>query len=331
MMDYEMPQYAIVADIGGTFARFSRVNLDNLHMDKIEVYSCAEFISFELVLMTYQTQHSLQELKQVAIAIACPVINDVVCMTNGHWRFSIQELRHRLGLSNLKVINDFTAIAMSLPALAHHDVVQIGNGHLDISKTRVVLGAGTGLGVAYLVPDRQGYKAYAGEGGHADWGAQTEQEWFIYSYLKKTYAHISYERLLSGQGLENLYQAIAAFHNKEVAALSAAQIISLALEQQCPIAKATIEQFFASLGAYAGDLALTLGAFGGIYIAGGIVPRLLSLIHHSDFRARFEDKGRFSDFNTLIPTYVVTAEQPGILGAAVYLKQSLVGEFDVVS
>ncbi|BCA94103.1 glucokinase [Legionella antarctica] len=330
MMDYKMPHYAIVADIGGTFARFSRVNLDNLHLDKIEIYPCSEFISLESVLMTYQTQHLLQDVRQVAIAIACPVINDVVCMTNCHWRFSIQALQHRLGLSKLAVINDFTAIAMSLPALENHEVIQIGNGHADVSKTKVVLGAGTGLGVAYLLPEKQGYKSYAGEGGHADWGAKTEQEWFIYSYLKTTYDHISHERLLSGQGLENLYQAIAAFHKKGVDPLSAAQIISLA-KQQCPIAQASIGQFFASLGAYAGDLALTLGAFGGIYIAGGIVPRLLSLIQQSDFRARFESKGRFSDFNRLIPTYVVTAKQPGILGAAVYLKQSLVGEFDVVS
>lgn len=331
MMHYEMKKYAIVADIGGTFARFSRVNLESLHMDKIEIYRCAEFISLESVLITYQAQHSLQALKQVAIAIACPVIDDIVCMTNCHWSFSIKKLQDVLDLSKLKVINDFTAIAMSLPALASHEIEQIGAGHLDTSKTRVVLGAGTGLGVAYLVPWKQGYKAYAGEGGHADWGAQTEQEWFICSYLKNTYPRISYERLLSGKGLENLYQAIAAFYNHEVAPLSAAQIITMTLAQQCSIAEATIGQFFASLGAYAGDLALTLGAFGGIYIAGGIVPRLLSLIHHSDFRARFEDKGRFSNFNTLIPTYVITAEHPGILGAAVYLKQSLMEEFDVIT
>jgi glucokinase len=154
------------------------------------------------------------------------------------------------------------------------------------------------------------------------WGAKTEQEWFIYGYLKKKYAHVSYERLLSGHGLENLYQALTALHQNERPPLSAAQIIPLALAQQCPVAELAVAQFFAILGAYAGDLALIFAAFGGVYIAGGIVPRLVSLLSHSDFRSRFEEKGRFSDFNAQIPTYVITAEQPGILGAAVYLKQS---------
>lgn len=330
MMHNERAQYAIVADIGGTFARFGRVNLHNLKLDKIQIYPCAEFISLESVLMTYQTQYDLQDIKQVALAIACPVINDFISMTNCHWRFSIQELRYNLGLSELKVINDFTAIAMSLPALTQPELVQIGHGTVNPDKTRVVLGAGTGLGVAYLTPNQGRYIAYAGEGGHADWGAQNEQEWFIYSYLKIKYDHVSYERLLSGHGLENLYVALAAFHRKQAEPLTAAQIISLALTNECPIAADAIAQFFSTLGAYAGNLALTLGAFGGIYIAGGIVPRLLSLINESDFRAQFENKGRFSHFNALIPTYVITADQPGVLGAAVYLKHYL-GEHDVVS
>lgn len=333
MMSHDLVQYAIVADIGGTFARFSRVNLVNLQMDKIEIYPCAEFISLESALVTYKARHSLQEIKHVAIAIACPVIDDLVSMTNCHWQFSITELKQGLDLDVLEVLNDFTAIAMSLPALSSQDLVQIGNGYLDTSKVRVVLGAGTGLGVAYLIPHQHhySYSAFAGEGGHADWGAKTEQEWFIYRYLKSKYSHVSYERLLSGQGLENLYQALAAYHSKKVESLSAAQIISMALTQECFIAHKAVAQFFSSLGSFAGDLALTYGAFGGVYIAGGIVPRLLSLMHQSDFRNQFEDKGRFSDFNAIIPTYVIAATQPGILGASVSLKQALAGASHVIS
>lgn len=331
MVREDMKQYAIVADIGGTFARFSRVNLTNLELDKITIFPCAEFANLEAVLVTYQKQHSLAEIDRVAIAIACPVIDDLICMTNCYWRFSIHELKNKLHLADLKVMNDFTAIAMSLPVLANDEMIKIGDGSADTSKIKVVLGSGTGLGVAYLVPKENGYIAYAGEGGHADWGAKTEQEWFIYTYLKSIYPHVSYERILSGHGIENLYKAIAAYNHQKVAPLQAAEIISLALAKQCEIARITVMQFFASLGAYAGDLALTFSAFGGIYIAGGIVPRLLALIEQSEFRNQFEDKGRFKDFNSLIPTYVITAEQPGILGAAVYLKQSLVGECDVVS
>lgn len=331
MMHHDLKPYAIVADIGGTFARFSRVNLLDLQLDKIEIYPCAGFISLESVLLTYQSEHSLMDIKHIAIAIACPVIDDLICMTNCHWSFSINELKQNLGLAELKVMNDFNAIAMSLPVLTSHDLTQIGHGFSDASMVRVVLGAGTGLGVAYLSVDQQGYTAYAGEGGHMDWGAKTEIEWFIYQYLKNRYSHVSYERILSGHGLENLYKAIAAFHHEQVDPLSAAQIISLALAQECIIAQTAVAQFLASLGSYAGDLALAFGAFGGIYIAGGIVPRLLSLMKQSDFRNNFEDKGRFSDFNALIPTYVITAAQPGILGAAVSLKQSLAGALNVFS
>ena len=187
----DLNAYAIVADIGGTFARFSRVNLNNLVMDKIEIYSCAKYSSLEAVLLTYQAQHALENITQVAIAIACPVLEDVVCMTNTHWRFSINELKIKLGLSELKVLNDFNAIAMSLPALSELELIQVGKGSSDKSKTCVVLGAGTGLGVAYLIADNQSYVAHAGEGGHISWGAKTEQEWFIYSYLKKMYGHVS--------------------------------------------------------------------------------------------------------------------------------------------
>lgn len=331
MMHYESKHYAIVADVGGTFARFSRVNLDDLVMDKIEIYPCAEFASLESVLIAYQTKHSLKKIKRVAIAIACPVIDDLICMTNCPWSFSIRNLKEKLGLAELKVINDFSAIAMSLPVLTSSDLIQIGEGHSEKTKVRVVLGAGTGLGVGYLVPNQNGHVAYADAGGHAGWGATTEQEWFIYSYLNKVYGHVSHERILSGQGLENLYKAIAAYHHQEAIPLKAAEIIALALAQQNTIAMETVAQFFTSLGVYAGNLALTLGAFGGVYIAGGIVPRLLPLMQQSKFRSCFEDKGRFRDFNAQIPTYVIIAEQPGILGAAVSLKQSMVGDFDVVS
>jgi glucokinase len=315
--------YAIVADVGGTFARFSRVHLNNLTLDKIEIYSCMQYDSFEAALLVYRAKHELTEITQVAVAIACPVLGDVISMTNAHWHFSISELKQKLNLTELKVLNDFNAIAMSLSVLSEHQLIQIGSGTSQHHGNRVALGAGTGLGVSYLVSTQQGYFAYGGEGGHASWGATTEQEWFIYSFLKRKYTHVSYERLLSGHGLENLYQALAFLHKKEKIRLPAAQIISLALAGACVIAETTVAQFFSILGSYAGDLALIFAAFGGIYIAGGIVPRLITMLHQSDFRSRFEEKGRFNTFNTKIPTYVISMEQPGILGAAVFLKQLL--------
>ncbi|ASQ46015.1 glucokinase [Legionella clemsonensis] len=314
-------QFAIVADIGGTNARFSRVDFCNWHVDKVAVYPCANFPSLVAALAYYQESQKLSAIKHIAIAIACPVIDDVVRMTNFHWQFSIREIKEQLNIAELQVMNDFTAAAMSLPLLGNEEKVQVGQGSADLSKPMVVLGAGTGLGVAHLIPTDKGFIPIAGEGGHATWAAQTEQEWFIQRYLTTKYGHVSCERLLSGAGLEAIYLALASYQEIKVVPLSAAQISTFALTKQCDLAFAAVNQFFASLGCYAGDLALTLGALGGVYIAGGIVPKLLPLMEASSFRARFENKGRSSRFNVQIPTYVITAEQPGLLGAAAYLKQ----------
>lgn len=318
--------FAIVADIGGTNARFSRVNLSTMVIDNLEVFSCADFSSLSCAFSFYQQSKALTSLKQAAIAIACPVMHDWISMTNFHWQFSINEVKQQLGLRNLQVLNDFTAAAMSLSVLAEHEKIQIGPGVADCSKPRVVLGAGTGLGVAHLIPDTYGYISLAGEGGHVDWAPQNEQEWFIHCFLAQQLGHVSAERVLSGQGLENIYLALAAYHKQNIPPLNAAEIAHLALTAQSPLALATIEQFFASLGSYAGNLSLTSGAFGGVYIAGGVVPKLLALMKKSDFRARFEAKGRFSQFNQQIPTYVISAAQPGLLGAAVHLKQMMARE-----
>ncbi|MEO3679900.1 glucokinase [Rheinheimera sp. FR7-31] len=319
----KLPAYAIVADIGGTNARFSRVALDTLQLDKVAVYPCAEFATLADALTHYQQQQQLTDLKHVAIAIACPVTSDQVSMTNFHWQFSISTMRSQLGLAALEVMNDFTAVAMCLPALTAAQKVQLGAGNALPGKPMAVLGAGTGLGVAHLLPVNEQFIPLPGEGGHTDWAAQNEQEWFIQQMLAKEYGHVSPERLLSGPGLEAIYKALALYRQQVVSPLSAAEIARLALANESELASATVQQFFASLGSVAGDLALTLSTFGGVYIAGGIVPKLLPLIAQSEFRVRFEAKGRFSAFNRQIATYVVTAEQPGLVGAAVYLKQSL--------
>ncbi|KTD61980.1 glucokinase [Legionella spiritensis] len=318
--------YAIVADIGGTNARFSRVELGSLAVDKIAVFPCAGFANLDMALSAYQKRYGLTNIKHAAIAIACPVTDDRVRMTNLHWQFSISDLQKQLGFKQLQVVNDFMAMAMSLPALTDSETIRIGGGVAEVGKIKVVLGAGTGLGVAHLVPTADGYLPLPGEAGHCDWAAQTEQEWFIQRYLARRYGRVSVERILSGPGLENLYMAIAEFRKQKVEPVSAADIARLASSKLCPLAQDAIAQFFASLGSFAGDLALSLSAFGGVYIAGGIVPKLLPFMEQSAFRARFEEKGRFCTFNSQIATCVVAAEQPGLIGAAAYLKQMMTRE-----
>ena len=319
----KQPSHAIVADIGGTNARFSRVALDSLTLDNVAVYPCAQFATLADALTHYMQQQSLTDIKHVAIAIACPVNGDHVSMTNFHWQFSVKAMQQQLGLAALNVINDFTAVAMCLPALGSEQKIKVGAGTVQPGKPMAVLGAGTGLGVAHLLPVDGRFIALPGEGGHVDWAAQNEQEWFIQQMLLKEYGHVSPERLLSGPGLEAIYKALALYRQQVAEPLSAAEIARLALSGQSSLAIDTVQQFFASLGSVAGNLALTLSTFGGVYIAGGIVPKLLPLLADSEFRARFEAKGRFSAFNRQIATYVVTAEQPGLVGAAVYLNQFL--------
>ncbi|CAM5210643.1 glucokinase [Alishewanella longhuensis] len=321
----KLRKFAIVADIGGTNARFSRVALDTLALDQVAVYPCADFASLADALRHYQQQQQLTDIADVAIAIACPVNGDEVRMTNFHWQFSINAMQQQLKLNTLLVMNDFTAVAMCLPALADDQKIQIGGQPAVSGKPMAVLGAGTGLGVAHLIPVADKYLPLPGEGGHVDWAPQNEQEWFIQRQLAAQYGHVSPERLLSGPGLEAIYQALAAYQQMARPALSAGEIGQHALSDSCALAKAAVQQFYASLGSVAGDLALTLSTFGGVYVAGGIVPKLLPLLGSSDFRARFEAKGRFTDFNRQIPIFIVTAEQPGLLGAAVYLKQTLAG------
>ena len=318
-----MVKYAIVADIGGTNARFSRVDLDTLALDHVVVYPCADFATLALALNYYRTEQQLSDIANVAVAIACPVNGDLVKMTNFFWQFSISETKAELELAEFVVLNDFTAVAMCLPALTAAEKVQIGAGSVNQAKPMAVLGAGTVLGVGHLIPTAHGYLPLPGEGGHVDWTAQNEQEWFIQRYLAAHYGHVSPERLLSGPGIESLYLALAAYRGLTVDAKTAAEISQHALADTDELCTAVIAQFFASLGSLAGDLALTLSTFGGVYVGGGIAPKLLPLLAQSEFRARFEAKGRFTEFNRQIATYVVTAEQPGLLGCAVYLKQIL--------
>lgn len=320
-----MANFAIVADIGGTNARFSRVDLDTNVLDCVVVYPCADFATLSLALNYYRTEQQLLDISLVAIAIACPVTGDYVKMTNFYWEFSISAVKAELGLTEFVVLNDFTAVAMSLPALKDSELVKVGDGVRDPQKPMAVLGAGTGLGVAHLLPTAHGFIPLPGEGGHTDWTVQNEQEWFVQRYLAAHFGHVSPERVLSGPGLESLYLALAAYRQLKVEPMSAAAISQAALDDSDELCQAVVAQFLASLGGLAGDLALTLSTFGGVYVAGGITPRLIPLLDNSEFRARFEAKGRFAAFNRQIATYVVTAEQPGLLGCAVYLKQKMAG------
>ena len=268
-------------------------------------------------------QGDAQQIGHAAIAIANPVEGDQVRMTNYHWQFSIDEMRQRLGLDTLVVVNDFTALAMALPRLAETDLRQVGGGQARRPSVIGLMGSGSGLGVSGLIPAGEGWIALGTEGGHTSFAPRDERELAILRHAWKTFDHVSFERLVSGPGLELIYRALAEHQGMAVAPLQAPAITQRALEQQDALCLEALEVFCNLLGTAAANLAVTLGALGGIYIGGGIVPRLGEYFDRSGFRARFEDKGRFRDYVAAIPTFVITAEHATFKGASAILENQL--------
>jgi len=325
-----MPRYdspRLLADIGGTYARFA-LELAPGELSQRASLLCADHADFHAAVRAYLDGVDRREIGpepvlHAAVAIANPVEGDRVRMTNYHWQFSIDEMRQRLGLDTLVVVNDFTALAMALPRLSDSEVRQIGGGQARRPSVIGLLGAGTGLGMSGLIPAGEGWIALGTEGGHTSFAPHDEREIAILRHAWKSYDHVSFERVLSGPGLELIYRALAEFHGQTVAPLGAPEITQRALEQQEPLCLETLDVFCGLLGTAAANLAVTLGALGGIFIGGGIVPRLGEYFDRSPFRARFEDKGRFRDYVAAMPTFVITAENATFKGVSAILENQL--------
>ena len=311
----------LVGDIGGTNARFALLTAPGRAFEAVQTLPCADFPGPAEAIEHYLAINRLPRPRWCAFGIANPVEGDAVRMTNHHWAFSIRALQAGLGLDRLLVLNDFTALALALPALAPADIVQVGGGNPAPRAAIGLLGAGTGLGISGLVPCGDDYAPIEGEGGHVTLPACNAHEAALVAWLATRFPHVSAERVLSGPGLVALYEAHAAVAGEPADALTAAEVSARGLAGDCPLCVATLETFCAMLGTVAADLALILGARGGVYIGGGIVPRLGDFFARSPFRARFEQKGRFSDYLARIPTYVIHAPYPALLGAARALER----------
>lgn len=318
----------LVADIGGTNIRIAQAREHKL--SQLKLYCCNDYQNLFEILQEYIVSEKLVHVElHACLAIACPTDKDWISMTNLSWEFSQIELKQRLSLASLMFINDYTAIAMAIPFLSKYQKVQIAGGHSQANKAISICGPGTGLGVATLIPVPKNHKVdwhcVNSEGGHMDFAPVDDTEIKILSYLKKSKNRVSYEQLLSGYGLEQIYQALRYIHNEfdKDAEVKAADITDRAVNDNCHLCKLALSQFCRVLGSFAGNLALLSTSLGGVYIAGGIVPRFTEFIEKSDFRVRFESKGRLSEIPKQIPTYIIVEPQPGLLGAAVYLKQAL--------
>lgn len=302
------PYPRLVADIGGSGCRFGWVAGEGAEVDDVVAEPAA--VAPETALARYLERHAAAPARAAAIGVAAAVVGDAVRMTNRGWSFSVRDLEGRLGLGRLLVLNDFAALAHGLPLLRPGEVEPIGGGSAVEGGALALLGPGTGLGVSGLVPTRHGNAVVAGEGGHVSLAAATAREEGVVGVLRGRFGHVSAERVLAGDGIVNLHDALRVLDGLPPRPRTAAQITGPEAAGD-PICAEAVALFFAFLGVVAGDLALTLGARGGVFVAGGIVGRLRGAIAASQFRERFEAKGRYRDYLAAIPTSLVV-DPPGL-------------------
>ena len=313
---------SVVVDLGGTNIRFAVCDLETGKLSQLEELVCADFSTLEEVLTQYfSTLHS--EVKNLCIGIACPVEGDQVTMTNLSWEFSQRTLKDKLNLNSLYVINDYTAISLAVPFLSPEERIQIGGGEAESEGVTAVFGPGTGLGVSHIVKSADKWVNLPGEGGHTSFTANTREQAEVLFLLQEQFGHVSAERILSGQGLVNIYQSLCAVAKQTPKFELPKEVSKAGLDGSCDIARRTMEVFCQVMGSFAGNLALNLNCTGGVYIAGGIVMRFIEFFQASEFRSFFEEKGRFKAQLSGIPTFLITNTNPGLLGATVYLRQEL--------
>jgi len=316
---------SLIADVGATNARFAVISRDG-GLQRPRVLACEDFPTIHGAIAAYLEDElpltDVRELEAAALAIAGPVTSDRVALTNHPWSFSIDELRCHLALEQLHVLNDFAAVAAAMPYLDPDERTQVGGGEALPDAPIGVLGPGSGLGVGGVVPTATGWLPLPGEGGHATMASANARESAVLDRMRARYDHVSAERLLSGPGLVDLYVTLAEIDGVPGVAYTAAQITSPGICESDHHCHEAVDMFCAMLGTVAGNLALTLGSRGGVYVAGGIVPKLGARFAASAFRERFEAKGRLRPYLAQIPTYVVTHPFPAFLGLAALLTRA---------
>ncbi len=322
-----LPRPWLVADIGGTNARFGWLADGSSSVEHVQTLPTASHAGPGAAAQAYLAQLAAQlgsayrPPRAGAFAVATAVGGDDISLTNSGWHFLRSATRDELALDELLLLNDFEALALSLPHLAAEQVRPIGNTAAPGTPgTMAVIGPGTGLGVAGIMPTARGWLAVPGEGGHATLAPADDFESAVLTAGRREFVHVSAERLLSGIGLPVLHRAVAAVLGQAPQTLLAEEIVERGLARQDEVCSRTLDTFCALLGSFAGNVALTLGARGGVYIGGGIVPRLGERFFASDFRPRFEAKGRFHSYLRDIPTTLITDTLVALTGAACALE-----------
>jgi glucokinase len=312
-MTKDKSESVVLGDIGGTNARFA-VLQDGVLSD-VEHMKVSEYRQFADALDAFLKRRSAgRSIHHAIFGVAGMIERDRCALTNNPWIVGADELRARFEFSTIHIVNDFEALAWSLPHLTTKDLRLIGGQKPNTAAPMVVVGPGTGLGVAAFIQGERGDLVIRSEGGHATLPSASSREDAIIANLRAQFGHVSAERVLSGPGLENLYRVVASLDSQTVPQCTAAEITKAALTNRCAVSRAALDTFCGLLGGVAGNLALSFGAQGGVYIAGGIASQLREYLPQSQFRSRFEAKGRLTSYLKAIPTYLVLHDDPAFVG-----------------
>ena len=315
---------ALLADIGGTNARFALLQ-GNVAGEVLHLAVADYPTAYDAVAAALDRLGAAQVPQSAVLAFAGPVDSARAVMTNVGWDTSIGELRQRFGFSQVRLLNDYAAQALSLDRLGEDDTQAIGpaaaEGPGGAQGARAVLGPGSGLGVAALIPAHPHPLALVSEGGHVTMAAADDIEARLLSTLREDFGHVSAERLLSGPGLVNIYRALRRIQGLPADAIDPAEVTRRGLEGADETCHLALQHFCLFLGSFAGNVALSYGAQGGVFLGGGILPRFPAFLSASGFRSRFEDKGRFRGYLAAIPTMLITRGDVAFLGLAAAAQQ----------
>ncbi|MDH5546639.1 MAG: glucokinase [Gammaproteobacteria bacterium] len=323
------------ADLGGTktLLRLSTVENGNVYEQKFRHVTSNDYASFEHLLGEFLENTPVDS---ACLAVAGPVFHhtdtQTASITNLPWKIDSQTLGHELAISRIKLINDFQAIGYGIASLSANDVITLQPGKPDRHGTQAIIGAGTGLGQAYLHHKTSEISVYATEGGHCDFAPTDDVQIGLLQFLRKRHAHVSYERILSGDGLQAIFQFMSEYYphradldfsQKLGAGDAAAQISVQALANPSHLAGEALALFVKIYGAQAGNMALNFRCSSGMYIAGGIAPKILPFMQDGNFVRAFNDKGRMSVITEKIPVYLIINAKIGLMGAE-YVAQNQV-------
>lgn len=315
-----LPFPALIADIGGTNARFGLMSDAMSAVASNFTIKTGDYCGIGETIADMDVKQAQAYPRTVILAVAGPVDGDLIPLTNCPWVIDPRRLIEDFGFENVIILNDFEAQALSLPSLSATDLKPIGRGTEKPQATKLVVGAGTGLGAATLVFGRDSWIPVAGEGGHIDFGPIHEQDFDIWRVMEKTNARLSAETFLSGPGIVRLYQALSTLADKPASFTKPAEITKAALDERDPIAHKALDLFCSYLGRYAGDMAIFSLARGGVYLAGGIAPQIALFLKNSSFRKAFEAKAPHDNLLCKIPTSIITHPNPALEGLAAYAR-----------